>query len=427
MVRWLPGASEVVAWTPGAYTSDPRLADPQALLCFDSGDTSRLGGPHRELPRSAALVNVDHHVSNTRYGVLNWVDEAAPSVGEMVFRLLRATGMPVDADVALNLYLSLVEDTGRFSYSNTTPEALRAAADLVAAGARPETVTNHLFRNEDLGTMRLRARCVERLRTAADGRLATTYVTWADLEELGLLEGEQGREMVEVAIGLEGTDVGILFRGLRPGEGTKVSCRSKTDFDVAAVCTARGGGGHKKAAGCTVKDDDLARARGAHRGGRRGPGAHAPLVSEAPRRGGRRVRRAHEVRRAGRAARYARRSARRDAEERALLARVLPPAAPGATVLDAPCGVGRLAAFLLERGYAVRGADLSPAMREGAEAALGPHPRWLGVEPLDLEAPATATAAAYDLVLCFRFLHHLPDAATRARVLRSLAARARGP
>jgi nanoRNase/pAp phosphatase (c-di-AMP/oligoRNAs hydrolase) len=93
----------------------------------------------------------DHHVTNTRFGVLNWVDEAAPSVGEMVFRLLRATGMPVDADVALNLYLSLVEDTGRFSYSNTTPEALRAAADLVAAGARPETVTNHLFRNEDLG------------------------------------------------------------------------------------------------------------------------------------------------------------------------------------------------------------------------------------------------------------------------------------
>lgn len=260
-LRWLPGAAEVIPWSKGLYASHPGLADPQALLCFDSGDTKRLGGPFDELPPTAAVINVDHHVTNTRFGVLNWVDEAAPSVGEMVFRLLRATGMPVDADVALNLYLSLVEDTGRFSYSNTTPEALRAAADLVAAGAKPETVTNHLFRNEDLGTMRLRARCVERLRTAAGGRLATTYVTWADLEELGLLEGEQGREMVEVAIGLEGTDVGILFRGLRPGEGTKVSCRSKTDFDVAAVCTARGGGGHKKAAGCTVKDDDLARVR----------------------------------------------------------------------------------------------------------------------------------------------------------------------
>jgi phosphoesterase RecJ-like protein len=260
-LRWLPGAAEVIAWTPGAYGTHPGLADPQALLCFDSGDTKRLGGPWRELPPSAAVVNVDHHVTNSRYGVLNWVDEVAPSVGEMVFRLLRSTGLPVDADVALPLYLSLVEDTGRFSYSNTTPAALRAAADLVAAGASPETITNHLYRNEDLGTMRLRARCVERLETAAGGRLATTYVTWRDLEELGLLEGDQGREMVEVAIGLEGTDVGILFRGLRPGEGTKVSFRSKTDFDVAALCTARGGGGHKKAAGCTVGDDDLARVR----------------------------------------------------------------------------------------------------------------------------------------------------------------------
>ena len=101
MLRWLPGADEVVRWTPGAYGTIPGLADTQALLCFDSGDTKRLGGPHRELPPSAALVNVDHHVTNTRYGHLNWVDEAAPSVGAMVFQLLRSMGLPVDPLVAL--------------------------------------------------------------------------------------------------------------------------------------------------------------------------------------------------------------------------------------------------------------------------------------------------------------------------------------
>ena len=260
-LRWLPGAVDVFTWSPGAYGRERGLEDPQALVCFDSGDTSRLGGPWRELPATAALVNVDHHVTNTSYGHLNWVDPVAPSVGEMVFRIVKKLGLPVDRDVALPLYLSLVEDTGRFSYSNTTPAALRAAAELVEAGADPETVTNHMFRNEDLSTMRLRARCVERLETAASGRLATTYVTRKDLEELSLLDGDQGREMVEVAIGLEGAEVGILFRGLRPGEGTKLSFRSKTDFDVAAICAARGGGGHKKASGCTVKDDDLPRVR----------------------------------------------------------------------------------------------------------------------------------------------------------------------
>ncbi len=258
---WLPGAAEVIRFSPGAFGTDPRLADPQALVSFDSGDAPRLGGPWREMPRTAALVNVDHHVTNARFGHLNWVDENAPSVGEMVFRLLSRLGFPVDPDVALPLYLSLVEDTGRFSYSNTTPAALRAAAEMVEAGADPETITNHLYRNEDLATMRLRARCVERLETAAAGRLASTYVTRRDLEDLGLLLGDQGRDMVEVAVGLSGTEVGILFRGLGPGEGTKVSFRSKTDFDVAAICAAKGGGGHKKAAGFTAPDDDLDRVR----------------------------------------------------------------------------------------------------------------------------------------------------------------------
>jgi bifunctional oligoribonuclease and PAP phosphatase NrnA len=261
VLRWLPGADDVFVWQPGAYDREATLADPQALVCFDSGDTVRLGGPHRELPRSATVVNVDHHVTNTRFGHLNWVDEAAPSVGEMVFRLVKALGLPLDKDVALPLYLSLVEDTGRFSYSNTTPAALRAGAEMVEAGADPETITNRLFRNEDLSTMRLRARCVDRLETAVDGRLASTYVTRADLEELHLLGGEEGREMVEVAVGLEGTEVGLLLRGLGPGEGTKASLRSKTDFDVAAICLAHGGGGHKKAAGCRIEDDDLPRVR----------------------------------------------------------------------------------------------------------------------------------------------------------------------
>lgn len=129
----------------------------------------------------------------------------------------------------------------------------------------------------------------------------------------------------------------------------------------------------------------------------------------------------------GRAARYARRDARRDAEERALLARVLPAATAGATALDVPCGTGRMSGFLLERGFAVRGGDLSPAMRAEAARALDGRAGFLGLEAIDLDAPPADAATRHDLVLCFRFLHHLPDAAARARALRALAARARGP
>lgn len=127
----------------------------------------------------------------------------------------------------------------------------------------------------------------------------------------------------------------------------------------------------------------------------------------------------------GRAARYAKRSARRHAEEWRLLAGLLDRLSVRreGRALDVPCGAGRVASELLGRGHAVRCADLSAAMRAETARALFARRGFLGVDELDLEAPPEPGAARYDLVVCFRFLHHLPDAAARARVLRALAAR----
>jgi SAM-dependent methyltransferase len=115
----------------------------------------------------------------------------------------------------------------------------------------------------------------------------------------------------------------------------------------------------------------------------------------------------------------------RHREEWALLARLLEGRPFPRRVLDAPCGTGRLAAEFLARGASVRGADLSPAMRAEAERALAGRPGWLGAVALDLEAPSPPADLAADLVVCARFLHHLPDAAARARVLCALASLAR--
>lgn len=260
-LRWLPGAAEVIPWSKGLYASHPGLADPQALLCFDSGDTKRLGGPFDELPPTAAVINVDHHVTNTRFGVLNWVDEAAPSVGEMVFRLLRATGMPVDADVALNLYLSLVEDTGRFSYSNTTPEALRAAADLVAAGAQPRPSRTTSSATRTSGPCACARGACRALRDRR-GRAPRH-----DLRHVGRPRGAR------VARGRAGP---------RDGRGRHRPRGHRRRHPLPRAAARRGhegllpqqdrlrrrGGLHRarrrralEAAGCTVKDDDLARVR----------------------------------------------------------------------------------------------------------------------------------------------------------------------
>jgi SAM-dependent methyltransferase len=130
---------------------------------------------------------------------------------------------------------------------------------------------------------------------------------------------------------------------------------------------------------------------------------------------------------AARAARYAARSARRDAEEWDVVVRLLADVKPPRTVLDAPCGTGRIAARFLKTGAAVRLADLSPDMlavaRATVDAAGAPAERVLGIERLDLESPPPADAHRHDLVVCLRFLHHLGTEALRARVLASLRAR----
>jgi SAM-dependent methyltransferase len=128
----------------------------------------------------------------------------------------------------------------------------------------------------------------------------------------------------------------------------------------------------------------------------------------------------------GRADRYASRPARRHAEEVALVDALLAPLGPPRDVLDAPCGTGRMAAVFLDRGARVRCADLSPSMRAAASRALADQPDFGGVFPLDLRAPLPdPPPEPADLVLCFRFFHHLPDGQARRAVLRTLAALSR--
>ena len=127
---------------------------------------------------------------------------------------------------------------------------------------------------------------------------------------------------------------------------------------------------------------------------------------------------------AARARRYEKRSARRQAEEWSVVERLLAGHAPPRTVLDAPCGTGRIAAEFLARGSSVRLADWSDDMLALARANVGAHASVLGVERLDLEAPPEADAATHELVICLRFFHHLPDDDRRGRVLASLRARA---
>jgi phosphoesterase RecJ-like protein len=243
-LRHLPGASEVRC----AADREPPYA---CCLVVDTSDLARTGGLVGALGPGAVVLNVDHHPGNSRFGTENWVDPAASSAGEMVARLLREGAFPLTPDVAANLYAAILTDTGGFRYANTSPAALRTAAEMVEAGADPESIARGLSGNRSLGEWRLLGEVLTGLRVEAGGRVAWVEVTMAACARAGV--GMQAAdEVIEYPRNLAGVRIAIAFKE-RSADEVRVSLRSHGAVDVAALAAQFGGGGHRNAAGCTVR------------------------------------------------------------------------------------------------------------------------------------------------------------------------------
>jgi phosphoesterase RecJ-like protein len=196
------------------------------------------------------IVNIDHHLENARYGVLNYVDEEAPAVGEMVLTMAEFASARVTENMATNLYAALVTDTGDFRYSNATPRAFSAAARLVEAGARPYEIAAALWAHNPVRVVRLTAAVLSTLELMAGGRLAVITCDRAMLEAAGAFP-EDTENLINIPRAIEGVRVAVLLKAFRDGS-VRASLRSRADVDVQAVARIFGGGGHRNAAGCTI-------------------------------------------------------------------------------------------------------------------------------------------------------------------------------
>jgi phosphoesterase RecJ-like protein len=240
----LPGAADLRREVPIRRPYD-------CYLVLDTSDLTRTGGLLNGRPASAVVLNVDHHAGNTRFGDVNWVEPGASSAGEMVYRLLRQAGFPIGQAVATNLYAAILTDTGSFQHGNSTPEALRTAADLVSCGVVVEELAAGLYGNHDPREWHLLSVALASLTLSADGRLAWIEVTAAARERLGL--GPEAMEgFIDYVRAVGGVQIAMMFKEVSAGE-VGVSFRSRGSVDVAQLATEFGGGGHKNAAGCTVK------------------------------------------------------------------------------------------------------------------------------------------------------------------------------
>jgi phosphoesterase RecJ-like protein len=169
----------------------------------------------------------------------------------MLWELVRRSGIRAGRDLATNLYAAILTDTGRFSFSNTTPRVLRMAADLLALGVRPAEVARPLFRNRTQGDLRLLGACMRALRFSSDGRIGWLWLTRDRIRRAGA-KPRDSQEYIEIVKSVRGVEVALLFRNTDEPGLVKLSIRTETGVDASALAAAFGGGGHPRAGGATI-------------------------------------------------------------------------------------------------------------------------------------------------------------------------------
>jgi len=201
------------------------------------------------LARSRTLINIDHHLSNAGFGNIVYWDATAAAVGEQVYDVIRAMGVPLRADLAQCLLTAIVTDTGSFRFANTTPRTLRLAAELIEAGATAQAIVEHVYETRSAGSLRLLGAALHSLVVSADGRIAWTAVTPRMLQEAGALP-EDVTGIVGMLRQIRGVRVALLFE-VTPA-GIRVGIRSRDGARSNVIAEVFGGGGHTGAAGFTA-------------------------------------------------------------------------------------------------------------------------------------------------------------------------------
>jgi phosphoesterase RecJ-like protein len=223
----------------------------RVLLAVDCANIRRIADVDTLVDTAERVIDLDHHHDNSRFGDVNLVDADASSTAEIVRDVLRELDVDLTPQIAEALYVGLVTDTGRFQYTNTTPKALRLAAELVEAGADVHGVFRHVYESVQFAKLKLLARALERAQLFEGGRLVVSYLLKDDFGDVGA-EEPYSEGIIDHLRSVEGSEMVALIREppRNVGAERRVSLRSSHDeVDVSAIAREAGGGGHRQAAG----------------------------------------------------------------------------------------------------------------------------------------------------------------------------------
>ncbi len=242
--RFLPGADRVVK------ELDPRRRY-DLLFAVDSSDIKRLGDkvPFRKIAKT--VINIDHHPDNTKYGDINYVEKSS-STAELLYKLIKHFKLPIDREIAGNLYVALITDTGNYRYENTSVTTFDMAKEMLKAGVDTHAITTRIYDTKSIASVRLQAAALATLKATPDRKAAWAVVSKEMMERSGA-KSEDLVGLVDQIRSIDGVEVAILFR--EDDGKVKVNFRSKEKVSVSAIAKRFGGGGHIRAAGATLAGD----------------------------------------------------------------------------------------------------------------------------------------------------------------------------
>jgi bifunctional oligoribonuclease and PAP phosphatase NrnA len=254
----VPPLYDFLPGTARARTDPDPSLDYDLLVVSDCGSLDRIGAVierHAELFARLPRVVIDHHASNDSNGEGDWIEPASAATCEMVTLLAARLGVPLDLDdgaLAAELMSGIVMDTATFAHPNATPRTLAVSAALVAAGAPLSDISRRLYRTKPDAQLRLFGRILDRIETAAGGRIIHSTLRDADLAATGA-DQPHSEGIIDLLAQSEAAEVAILFK--ESGEGTRLSVRTKPGGVDATVLTGLfGGGGHARASGATIAE-----------------------------------------------------------------------------------------------------------------------------------------------------------------------------
>ena len=244
LFQFLPGSANLVTHLPGSV-------DPERLIiAVDCADQKRLGAVF-ETGQRPPDVNIDNHVSNPGYAQLNLIDAESPATAQVLHEIITTLQWPLTPEVAANLYVGLMTDTGSFRYRQTTVRTFEVAAQLVKAGADPTDLAEGCYQNFRAERLLLMREVLNELHFANKDRVAWFYLTPETYQRTGAIPDET-EGLIEYLQAVKTVEVAFLLETMPDGM-TRGSLRSRGKVDVQKICTEFGGGGHRLAAGLRTR------------------------------------------------------------------------------------------------------------------------------------------------------------------------------